>query len=77
MSEVSHHKPTDYGACTGAAPEYTACYQSSEAPEITGGLEYGSVRSCVLCMVIWRSNRSGVSEFRGTVVTVTGVVMES
>jgi hypothetical protein len=67
---------THCGASAGATPEYTACCQSSEGPEITGGPKYGSARSCDLCTVIRRSDRSGGSEFRGSVVTDTGVVMD-
>jgi hypothetical protein len=52
MSKVSRNKPTDYGTCTGAVSEYTAHCQSSEAPEITGGPEYGNAEGCVLCTVI-------------------------
>jgi hypothetical protein len=59
MSEVSRNKPTHCVASAGATPEYTARCQSSEGPEITRGPEYGSARSCVLCTVIRRSNRSG------------------
>jgi hypothetical protein len=76
MSKVSRNKLTYCSASAGAMPEYTARCQSSEGPEIRGGPEYGSARSCNLCTVIRRSDRSGASKFRGTVVTDTGVVME-
>jgi hypothetical protein len=76
MSEVSRNKTTHCGASAGATPEYTVRCQSSEGPQIRRGPEYGSARSCVLCTVIRRSDRSGALEFRGTVVTDTGVVME-
>jgi hypothetical protein len=69
-SEVSRNKPTNYGTCAGPVPKYTARCQSSKTPEITGGPEYGRARRCVLCMEFRRSDRSGVSEFRGTVVTL-------
>jgi hypothetical protein len=75
-SEVSHNKPTDYGTCAGPVLKYTSRCQSSKAPEITGGPEYSGARCCVLCAEFWRSNRSGVLEFCGAVVT-TGYVLLS